>query len=114
MRLDVALSQLDPAVASILGASVREHDVDIHATNLVGTPVFMRIGAEDVTVHPYYSRRLYRVLHQLAHGEHGVLAIAEVPGYVHRVGTTSLKRQRSPSSCFDGQEATLVVGHACG
>lgn len=39
-----------------------ENDVDKLVSNLKGIPVFARIGASDRTVHPFFVRRMYRLL----------------------------------------------------
>ena len=86
MRLDVAVSLIDPQLVAILSASVREHDVDSHASNLVGVPTLFRSGAQDATVHPYYSRRMARVLQQLAPSTPSVHDdVARPPSPVHEV-----------------------------
>lgn len=140
LRMDVAVSQIDPGMASVLAATVRENDVDAAASNVVGLPVLMRIGAQDATVHPYYSRRLHRVLHQLhADVQRGPsrwpapsplaadVGVVELPGCVAlcvlapRGCTHALHARRQDADALAPvwrvgctQQAALVVGHGRG
>ncbi|XP_038066251.1 uncharacterized secreted protein ARB_06907-like [Patiria miniata] len=61
-RHDLSTSYTDPAIKAIMEACVAENDADKHASNLKGIPVLARIGAQDRTVHPYFVRRMVRLL----------------------------------------------------
>lgn len=63
-RHDIATSHVDPAVKSILESCIVENDADQHVSNLHGVPVVTRIGAADRTVHPWFLRRMYRLLNE--------------------------------------------------
>ena len=61
-RHDVSISHTDPLTKSVQESCVAENQADKHASNLRGIPVMIRIGADDKTVHPYFSRRMFRLL----------------------------------------------------
>ncbi|KAH3844315.1 hypothetical protein DPMN_086573 [Dreissena polymorpha] len=61
-RHDIATSHVDPALKSILESCIIENDADQHSVNLGGVPVVGRTGAIDRTVHPWFLRRMYRLL----------------------------------------------------
>ncbi|XP_064622460.1 uncharacterized protein LOC135484731 [Lineus longissimus] len=61
---DIATSHTDPAVKTILEACITENDADRHVSNIQDVPVLLRIGAKDRTVHPYFVRRMYRILNE--------------------------------------------------
>ncbi|XP_041353509.1 uncharacterized secreted protein ARB_06907-like isoform X2 [Gigantopelta aegis] len=63
-RHDTATSHTDPAVKAIMEASIAENDADRHVLNLQDVPVLSRIGSQDRTVHPYFVRRMYRLLQE--------------------------------------------------
>ncbi|XP_078345602.1 uncharacterized protein LOC144631097 isoform X1 [Oculina patagonica] len=63
-RHDISTSHTSPAVKGILEACTAENDADKHVSNLHGLPIMIRIGAADRTVHPYYTRRMFRLLRQ--------------------------------------------------
>ncbi|XP_033736186.1 LOW QUALITY PROTEIN: uncharacterized secreted protein ARB_06907-like [Pecten maximus] len=64
-RHDLATSHVDPATKSVMEACIAENDADRHITNLQDIPVFTRIGANDRTVHPFFMRRMYRLLKEI-------------------------------------------------
>ncbi|OWF46589.1 uncharacterized secreted protein ARB_06907-like [Mizuhopecten yessoensis] len=64
-RHDLATSHVDPATKSVMEACIAENDADRHVTNLQDIPVFARIGANDRTVHPFFMRRMYRLLSEI-------------------------------------------------
>ncbi|XP_072030612.1 uncharacterized protein [Amphiura filiformis] len=64
-RHDISTSHTDPAVKAIMEACIAENDADRHVSNLKGIPVLTRIGAQDRTVHPFYVRRMYRLLQEV-------------------------------------------------
>jgi acetyl esterase/lipase len=41
-----------------------ENDADHHVSNLHGIPTVIRIGAADRTVHPWFQRRMYRLMQE--------------------------------------------------
>lgn len=59
---DSRLDMVDPRLKHILEASIVENQVDMHVMNLVTMPVLARVGADDNTVHPWYTRRMVRLL----------------------------------------------------
>ncbi|XP_052766387.1 uncharacterized protein LOC128207480 isoform X2 [Mya arenaria] len=61
-RHDISASHVDPFLKSILESCIVENDADQHASNLASVPVVARIGAEDRNVHPWFVRRMYRLL----------------------------------------------------
>lgn len=78
-RHDVSISHTDPHIKMIQESCISENHNDKHAFNLKGLPVFMRIGDVDRTVHPYYSRRMFRLLK-----ENDVdVEYQEIPGKEH-------------------------------
>ncbi|XP_032222386.1 uncharacterized secreted protein ARB_06907 isoform X1 [Nematostella vectensis] len=78
-RHDVSTSHVDPIVKSLMESCVAENDADKHVSNLHGIPVMIRTGAKDQTVHPYFSRRMYRLLRQ----QRSNVTYAEIPGKEH-------------------------------
>jgi len=63
-RHDISTSHTSPAVKGILEACTAENDADKHVSNLHGVPIMIRIGTADRTVHPYYTRCMFRLLRQ--------------------------------------------------
>ncbi|CAH1263725.1 Hypp2754 [Branchiostoma lanceolatum] len=63
-RHDISTSTADPSVKAIMEACIAENDADRHVSNLQGIPVLTRIGADDRTVHPFFVRRMYRLLQE--------------------------------------------------
>ncbi len=61
-RHDLATSHVDPSVKAVMEACIAENEVDRLASNLADIPVLLRIGANDRTIHPWFVRRMYRVL----------------------------------------------------
>ncbi|XP_067681590.1 uncharacterized protein [Haliotis asinina] len=61
---DLSTSHADPAVKAVMEACIAENDADRHVSNLQHIPVLARIGADDRTVHPFYVRRMYRLLQE--------------------------------------------------
>ncbi|GAB1609702.1 uncharacterized secreted protein ARB_06907-like [Argonauta hians] len=64
-RHDISTSHTDPAVKAIMEAAIAENDADRHVPNLKGIPVLTRIGEKDRTVHPYFVRRMFRLISEL-------------------------------------------------
>jgi dienelactone hydrolase len=78
-RHDIGVSFTDMGLKAILEDCVAENMADLHISNLRGIPVLARIGAIDRTVHPYYVRRMVRLLEQ-----EGVnVSYAELPEKEH-------------------------------
>ena len=63
----------------IMEACIAENDADRHVPNLHGIPVLARIGTNDRTVHPYFVRRMYRLLKEEGVG----VNYSEVAGKEH-------------------------------
>ncbi|XP_019641200.1 PREDICTED: uncharacterized secreted protein ARB_06907-like [Branchiostoma belcheri] len=63
-RHDISTSTADPSVKAIMESCIAENDADRHVSNLQGVPVLTRIGADDRTVHPFFVRRMYRLLQE--------------------------------------------------
>ncbi|XP_012559712.2 uncharacterized protein LOC100209092 isoform X1 [Hydra vulgaris] len=61
-HFDVSISYIDPAIKLVQEACINENHADKHASNLKGIYVMIRVGADDKTVHPYFSRRMFRLL----------------------------------------------------
>ncbi|XP_078000966.1 uncharacterized protein LOC144453526 [Glandiceps talaboti] len=61
-RHDTSTSHTDPAIKAIMESCIAENNADIHISNLQHVEVLTRIGADDRTVHPYFVRRMYRLL----------------------------------------------------
>ncbi|PIK53553.1 hypothetical protein BSL78_09574 [Apostichopus japonicus] len=69
-EFDISSSHVDSALKAILEVRNKdgrkmcfnENDVDRLVSNLKGLPVFARIGAADRTVHPFFTRRMFRLL----------------------------------------------------
>ncbi|XP_071799863.1 uncharacterized protein [Asterias amurensis] len=78
-RHDLSTSHTDPAVKAILEACIAENDADRHVSNLKGIPVLARVGANDRTVHPYFVRRMVRLLKETK----GNVTYSELPGKEH-------------------------------
>ena len=77
----------------VMEACIVENDADRHVPNLAGIPIIARIGADDRTVHPYFVRRMYRLLKE----EGGAVNYTEVAGKEHWWWDTRwvLKKTRS-------------------
>lgn len=78
-RHDISTSHTDPVVKALMEATITENDADRHIQNLKGIPVLARIGANDRTVHPYFARRMYRLLEELRTN----VNYTELPGKEH-------------------------------
>lgn len=60
---DVAVYDVEPALQALLRAAESEFDADGHAATLAGgIPILIRVGTADNTVHPWFSRRMFRSL----------------------------------------------------
>ena len=59
---DLSAGYVEPALRAALEGAIGEDHVELHAPNLVGVPVLIRVGAADNTVPPWWSRRAWRLL----------------------------------------------------
>ncbi|XP_070577207.1 uncharacterized protein [Ptychodera flava] len=78
-RHDTSTSHTDPAVKAIMEACIAENNADIHISNLKHVEILTRIGANDRTVHPYFVRRMYRLLKE----QNSSVSYDELPGKEH-------------------------------
>eukprot|EP00605_Chrysophyceae_sp_TOSAG23-4_P000665 GSChrysophyteH1.ASY1.ANO1.747.1 assembled CDS len=80
-HLDVQNSYTSPDLVALLARSMSEFHVDQLAGNLLSIErIHMRVGSEDTTTHPYFSRRMKRVL---LHRGHTGVKLEEVPQKGH-------------------------------
>ena len=79
--LDVQNSHVSPILKSIFARSMSEYHVDRFAGNMlqVGN-IHLRVGSEDQTTNPWFSRRMYRLLTQQNHRS---VVLEEVPQRQH-------------------------------
>ena len=70
-ELDIQNSYIDTDLKRILGYTMSAYHPDRLFVNLRRTDVKLRVGTKDMTTHPWYSRRLHRVLH--THGINSTL-----------------------------------------
>ena len=81
-HLDVQNSFTQPGLRSILARSLHEFHVDQLASNLQGVDkVHIRVGSGDQTTHPWFSRRMARLLSSVH--EHSGTQLEEVPEKQH-------------------------------
>ena len=61
--MDLQLSHADPTVIRrIFESSISENDVSISAPNMIGIPTLLRTSSDDSTAHPWFMRRIGRIL----------------------------------------------------
>jgi len=60
--LDLSNSFIDPSLKRILELAMSEFHVDKLVSNLQNQKVHIRVGSNDMTTHPWYSRRMFRLL----------------------------------------------------
>jgi hypothetical protein len=60
--LDLSNSFIDPSLKRILELAMSEFHVDKLVSNLQNHKVHIRVGSNDMTTHPWYSRRMFRLL----------------------------------------------------
>ena len=77
---DIGHSYIDPALKSIIETTFSEFTVDLHSSSLIGLPVLIRVGENDFSVPPWYSRKMSRLL--IEHGSKSV-TYDEMPGKSH-------------------------------
>jgi hypothetical protein len=77
---DIGHAYVDPAMKNIIEATFSEYSVDLFSSNFVGLPIMIRVGENDFSVPPWYSRKMSRLIK-----EHGSTAITydEVKGKSH-------------------------------
>jgi pimeloyl-ACP methyl ester carboxylesterase len=64
---DIGESYIDSSQRAVFESSEQEWAADMSVSNIVGVPVLTRIGARDMTVHPWEVRRFYRLLQEASH-----------------------------------------------
>lgn len=60
--LDISTSYVDPEVKAILERAMSEFHVDRLAGNLKFKDIHVRVGSADPTTHPWFSRRMQRLM----------------------------------------------------
>ena len=60
---DIQSSSVDSKLKWIIEASVQENGCEFHVSNLKEIPCFARVGSSDQVVHPWWMRRMVRLLH---------------------------------------------------
>jgi hypothetical protein len=63
-ELDISNSYIEPELKALLELSMSEFHVDRLVRNMRGKDVHIRVGERDRTTHPWYSRRMWRLLRQ--------------------------------------------------
>lgn len=63
-ELDISSSFTDPELKVLLEKSLSEYHVDRLVSNMQAMHVHIRVGTHDNTVHPWFSRRMHRLLLQ--------------------------------------------------
>ncbi|CAD5122884.1 DgyrCDS11284 [Dimorphilus gyrociliatus] len=61
---DQSLDFTDPITKYFLEASIAENNVNRLVSNLHDIPIMVRVGSSDRTVHPFFSRKMLRLLKQ--------------------------------------------------
>ena len=62
---DTQNSFIDSKLKYVIESTIQQNAVELHISNLKYIPCFIRHGASDQVVHPFYSRRFTRLLNQL-------------------------------------------------
>lgn len=68
MAFDASEPYVEPALKTVLLASVQDQRSDSHAANLAGIPTHVRVGERDSNTPPYLSRRMVRLLTEAGAG----------------------------------------------
>ncbi|XP_074660573.1 uncharacterized protein LOC141913023 isoform X2 [Tubulanus polymorphus] len=76
---DVSTSSVDPMTKAVMEMCIAENDADRLSSNLKDIPILTRIGSNDRTVHPYFTRRMQRVLIE----QKANVTYSELPGKEH-------------------------------
>lgn len=61
---DVAVSHSDMSLQGLLRAATTENNVDVYASNLAGIPVLARVGQDDKTTAPWFTRKMARIVNE--------------------------------------------------
>ena len=77
--LDISNSYVDPELKLLLEQSMSEFHVDKLISNLQFANTHIRVGSDDSTTHPWFSRRMYRLLKQYGYN----VEIEELKGKQH-------------------------------
>ena len=81
---DLQSSSVDNKLRSIIEASVQENKCESHVSNLKGIPCLARVGSNDQVVHPWWTRRMIRLLHGLHKDSDSTnLLYREIPSKEH-------------------------------
>ena len=77
---DIGHSYIDAAMKNIVEATFSEYSIDLYSSNFVGLPILIRVGENDFSVPPWYSRKMFRLIK-----EHGSTTVIydEVKGKSH-------------------------------
>ena len=78
-HLDSSSSYVDPQLKELLESSMSDAHADKLMHNVQGMDVHIRVGGVDMTTHPWYSRRMQRLLEQLQVNS----TYEELPGKEH-------------------------------
>lgn len=78
---DIGKTYIEPATKALVESCFAENNADTFAANVLGVPILARVGASDRTVHPFFQRKMARVLH--AAGGAAQLQTVELPGKEH-------------------------------
>ena len=78
-ELDIGNSYVDPELKAMLEMAMSEFHSDKMIPNVLGMDVHLRVGANDLTTHAWFSRRMRRLL--LHYGVNATLE--ELPGKQH-------------------------------
>eukprot|EP00759_Apiculatamorpha_spiralis_P019380 PhF_6_TR25452/c0_g1_i13/m.35213 len=129
-QLDRSTAYLDGQTKGILEASVSDNAPDLQLVHLLSVPVFLRTGRDDHTVHPYFARRLYRMLKDAGHGnvtysepegkEHwwwdsnkpndgGCMNDEEIRNFLSKVVLLAASKTKKKNSFFVKGELTVVT-----
>ncbi|CAE8684080.1 unnamed protein product, partial [Polarella glacialis] len=83
MLHDIAAADVELALLALMRSAEAEFEVESQAPTLAGgLPIMMRVGSRDQTVHPWFSRRMFRTL--LAAGASSAdVTLTEIKGKEH-------------------------------
>ncbi|CAG5121151.1 unnamed protein product [Candidula unifasciata] len=103
-RHDISTSHTDASVKAIMEACIGENDADKHVTNLKGISVLARIGAEDRTVHPFFVRRMVRLLKEARVN----VTYSELPNLAHWWWDT---KEANDGGCVNDAQIRQFIDH---
>lgn len=75
---DISSSYVEPELEALLRASVGSNHVELHLPLLADVPHLVRAGDADMTVHPFWARRIMRLANGYANAQ-----LTELPGKEH-------------------------------